>query len=68
MIRPATAFPAEQALHPGWRASATSGSELPAGTFIWIGERAAPELSIIRRSRRVEPLYVNARAMIARVR
>src|SRR5207248_1828166 len=42
--RPAIAFPREQALHPGWRATATAGSELPAGPFIWIGERFAPEL------------------------
>ena len=67
-IQPAIAFPPEQAEHPGWRATATSGSGLPAGAFIWIGERAAPELAIIRRLRRVDPLYINARAVIARVR
>ena len=66
-VRPAIAFPAEQALHPGWRATATSGSELPPGTFIWIGERLAPELSLIRRSRHVTPLYVNGRAAIVKV-
>ncbi|PYQ60456.1 MAG: hypothetical protein DMF58_08110, partial [Acidobacteria bacterium] len=57
-LRPATAFPAEQALHPGWRATATSGSDLPSGTFIWVGELRAPELAIIEASRRVTPLYV----------
>ena len=67
-MRPAIAFPPEQGQHPGWRATATSGRGLPAGAFLWIGERGAPELSILRRSRIVEPLYVNSRAMIARVR
>lgn len=66
-LRPAIAFPAEQALHPGWRATATSGSELPAGPFLWIGERGAPELSIIRRSRRIAPLYVNGNAAVIKV-
>ncbi len=68
LLRPVTAFPQEQAQHPGWRAVAAAGSELPKGTFLWIGERNAPELSIIRQTRSVQPLYVNARAMIARVR
>jgi len=67
MVRPAIAFPAEQALHPGWRATATSGSELPRGTFIWIGERLAPELALIRRSRQITPLYVNERAAVVKV-
>ena len=67
MVHPAIAFPAEQALHPGWRAPATSGSELPPGTFIWIGERYAPELALIRRSRSITPLYVNGRALIVKV-
>jgi hypothetical protein len=68
-IRSAIAFPPEQAQHPGWRATAISGRGLPQGTFLWIGERAAPELAIIRRERTtVQPLYINARAMIARVR
>jgi hypothetical protein len=67
MIRPAIAFPAEQALHPGWRATATSGSELPAGAFLWIGERVAPELAIIRRSRQITPIYVNGRAAVVKV-
>jgi hypothetical protein len=65
--RPAIAFPPEQALHPGWRATATPGSSLPPGGFIWIGERAAPELALIRRSRRVTPLYLNARAAVVKV-
>ncbi len=67
MVHPAIAFPAEQALHPGWRATATSGSELPPGTFIWIGERLAPELALIRRSRQITPLYVNRRAAVVKV-
>jgi hypothetical protein len=67
MIRPASAFPAEQALHPGWRAMPDPGSKPPDGTFLWIGERGAPELAIIRRSRSITPLYVNGNAVIVRV-
>ena len=67
MVHPATAFPTDQALHPGWRATAATGSELPPGTFIWIGERYAPELALIRRSRSITPLYVNGRALIVKV-
>ncbi len=66
-LRPASAFPAEQARHPGWRATATSGSELPPGSFIWIGERFAPELGLIRRSRRITPLYLNGNAAVVKV-
>ena len=67
MERPAIAFPPEQALHPGWRAMPSPGSEVPPGTFLWIGERGAPELTIIRRSRQVTPLYVNENASIVKV-
>ena len=67
MWRPATAFPPEQAQHPGWRAVAQSGSALPRTAFIWIGERNAPELTLIRRARRVEPLYVNSGAIVVKV-
>jgi len=66
--RSVIAFPAEQAQHPGWRASRAAGSPLPTDGFLWVGERGAPELSAIARRRRVEPLYANARAMVARVR
>jgi len=62
------AFPAEQAQHPGWRAFAPPGSKPPDGTFLWIGERGAPELSLIRRVRSIQLLYANDRAMVARVR
>jgi hypothetical protein len=61
------AFPPEQALHPGWRAAVPPGSPPPPGVFLWIGERAAPELAIIRRSRRIAPIYVNSRAAIVKV-
>jgi hypothetical protein len=67
MLRPATAFPKEQASHPGWRSTVTWGSELPSGSFIWIGERLAPELTLIQQSRRVTPLYVNEHAAVVRV-
>jgi hypothetical protein len=63
-VRP---FPAEQGEHPGWRAAAPAGSAPPAGAFLWIGERAAPELAVIRRSRAITPLYVNGRAAIVKV-
>jgi len=66
-LRPAIAFPPEQARHPGWRATATPGSELPRGAFTWVGERYAPELALIERSRRVTPLFVNGRAAVVRV-
>ena len=67
MVRPAIAFPPEQALHPGWRAIPRPGSKPPDGTFIWIGESRAPELSVIRRSRKITPIYVNQNAAIVRV-
>jgi len=67
MVRPAIAFPAEQALHPGWRAMPHPGSKPPEGAFIWIGESRAPELDIIRRSRRITPIYVNQNAAIVKV-
>jgi len=63
----AIAFPPEQAEHPGWRAQPTNGSIPPSEPFYWIGERGAPELAIIRRTRRIRPIYINARALVARV-
>jgi hypothetical protein len=65
--RPAIPFPPEQAQHPGWRAVARTGSGLPSGAFLWIGERAAPELDLIRRARSVTPVYMNERAIVVRV-
>jgi hypothetical protein len=65
----AAAFPTEQAIHPGWRALPKPGLHSPAGAFFWTGERAAPELGVIRRDRRIiEPLFINDRAMVALVR
>jgi hypothetical protein len=64
-----TAFPPEQAEHPGWRALPRPGVAAPAGAFYWIGERRAPELLILARQHRIiEPLFVNDRAMVALVR
>jgi hypothetical protein len=60
------AFPAEQGRHPGWRVAQLSNEPLPQGEFIWIGERAAPELSALRQ-RRVRVLFKNDRAFILRV-
>lgn len=65
--RPAIALPPEQALHPGWRAAPHGGVSLPAGGFWWIGERAAPELALIRSQRATRPLFVNARAAVIAV-
>ena len=59
--------PPEQAQHPGWRAVAQPGSPLPAGPFTWIGERSAPELSLIRRARRIDPVYINSNAIVVKV-
>jgi hypothetical protein len=64
---PVGAFPREQARHPGWRAQPRRDA-LPAHEFLWIGERTAPELTMIREGREVVPLFENARALIARVR
>jgi hypothetical protein len=64
-----TAFPPEQAIHPGWRALPKPGLHPPAGAFFWIGERNAPELAVIMRDRRIiQPLFVNDRALVALVR
>lgn len=67
MQRPAIAFPADQALHPGWRALPRWGSGVPPGAFVWVGERNAPELDFIRRTRRIDPIYINSRAIVVKV-
>jgi hypothetical protein len=59
------AFPAEQGTHPGWRVMQPPTESLPHGEFIWIGERAAPELTALRQ-RRVSVLFKNERALILR--
>ncbi|HEV8432915.1 MAG TPA: hypothetical protein VGR95_05835, partial [Thermoanaerobaculia bacterium] len=64
----AFAFPVEQAIHPGWRAFATSKDVVPQPPFIWIGERGSRELALVADHHRVEPLCFNARAMVARIR
>jgi hypothetical protein len=56
-------------MHPGWRALPQPGLHSPPGAFFWTGERAAPELGVIRRDRRIiKPLFINDRAMVALVR
>jgi len=65
--RPVIAWPAEQAVHPGWRATAAPDPRaLPAAPFLWIGERFAPELSVLRGVKSVRPLFWNERALVAR--
>jgi len=62
------AWPAEQATHPGWRIMRPVTDPLPPGAFLWIGERAAPELATLRRPRQATILFANDRAVILRVR
>jgi hypothetical protein len=63
------AFPPEQGEHPGWRALPRPEVPIPTGAFYWTGERAAPELGILIRERRIiKPLFINDRAMVALVR
>ncbi|MFP5246891.1 MAG: hypothetical protein ACLGH0_09370 [Thermoanaerobaculia bacterium] len=61
------AWPAEQGRHPGWRVMRAPTDPLPPGPFLWIGEREAPELVTLRRTRRVAVLFANDRALILRV-
>lgn len=64
----ALAYPAEQAIHPGWRAFAKVSDIPPAPPFVWIGEDGTRERALVGRSHHIEPLYVNGRAMVARIR
>jgi hypothetical protein len=68
---PIQACPREQAQHPGWRTPPGSTrlhpAMLPRTTFLWTGERQAPELRVILASRRTEVLFENGRAVILRV-
>lgn len=61
------AYPAEQGRHPGWRVASRSVEPLPPGSFLWIGERQAPELVALR-SRPSRILFANDAAMILSVR
>jgi len=64
------AFPREQGVHPGWRATISrdelrrESRALERSAFVWIGERAAPELPVLCESRTCRPLYANAHAII----
>jgi hypothetical protein len=68
------AFPAEQAMHPGWRTAVplarlrAEALSLPRTPFTWVGERAAPELRVICEERRCRILWTNDRAAIVEVR
>lgn len=62
--------PPEQATHPGWRASGDPRlalATLPSGAFVWAGERQSPETLLLSRSRRLVPLYLNEKAVVAAV-
>ena len=64
--RAVIAWPAEQALHPGWRATVSPDPRaLPRESFLWIGERYAPELNLLRGVKTVRPLFWNERALVA---
>ena len=64
--RPVIAWPAEQAQHPGWRATSRPDPHaLPDVPFLWIGERYAPEMTILRGVKNVRPLFWNERALVA---
>jgi hypothetical protein len=65
--RPVMAWPAEQAQHPGWRATGPADPHaLPPGTFLWIGERYSAEMNVLRGVRSLHPLFWNERALVAR--
>lgn len=67
--RSVIAWPAEQAQHPGWRATSPPDPHaLPSVPFLWIGERYAPEMPILRGVKRVRPLFWNERALVADAR
>ena len=67
--RPVLAWPAEQARHPGWRTTAPPDPrELPSVPFFWIGERSAPELTVLRGVKAVRPLFLNDRALVGDAR
>jgi hypothetical protein len=67
--RPVMAWPAEQAQHPGWRATTPPApSALPSVPFLWFGERFAPELTLLRGVKAVRPLFWNERALVADAR
>lgn len=57
------AFPSEQGRHPGWRVAGRTSEVLPATSFIWISERAAPETAALR-GRQVRVLFGNDRALV----
>ena len=61
-----TAYPAEQAVHPGWRVRKLTAEKLPDGPFLLAAERIAPELRSLR-GRPVRVLYENSQAVILRV-
>jgi len=69
----AEAFPAAQALHPGWRAAPPAAAlraerdRLPP-RFLWLGETSSPELAILFERYRVTPLFSNQAALVARMR
>jgi hypothetical protein len=66
------AFPREQGLHPGWRATVD-----PAGLrrelgglpseFFWVGERSAPELRVLRERCAMTLLYSDGTNLVARM-
>jgi hypothetical protein len=73
-VRPSTIpYPPDQAQHPGWRRVPTfdealaAERALPSGSFIWVGERRAPELVALRRLRPVMLIFSDQFVVVARI-
>jgi hypothetical protein len=70
---PLQSLPAEQAMHPGWRARAAAGalaSEVAAlarvrERFFWIGEAGSPELHQLERLYLLRPVYRSGDVVVA---
>jgi len=66
VLREVVAFPPEQALHPGWRARAAANPGTLPPTFLFVGERLAPEARVVGQHRRCTTLYSSQFAIVGR--
>ena len=68
--RQVIAYPPDQGVHPGWRASHTAaelgaaGRAVPAGMFIFVAERRTQEYYALLAAREMRPLYYNDAAIV----